>query len=224
MLILIVAAAVVTILILGCACLVPIGFFWWCIVAGVLCAMMAALGLCLTFVGHKNTEEDVIHLQNTVRTILGMAVGALLSLIIMGGTVIYCSNAKAMDGDWWHNHNFAETVQTAMRTPDTAASTEAGDIIIVYKFGCEDCDAIYDSAKEYIASQSANVKWIASNSEFGKQFCSDYSITWTPTGVYMLKTPIANTEIIQIQLGTNEDGSFDTSELHQLIEYQNADK
>lgn len=217
---------VVAAIILGCACLVPLGCFWWCIIAGVTFFGTLSLGIAWPLIGHKNTNEQCTALKSITCALLGMAVGALLSFAILGGTFAYCSITKYMTGNWWSNHNLVETIETAMRTPNSATSAEAGDVIIVYKFGCSDCDAIYDDAKAYADELGANVKWVSSDSEFGKQFCSEHGIDWTPTGVYMLNTPIASTEIIQMHLDTTENDQtvLNESALRQLIEYKNSGK
>lgn len=61
---------------------------------------------------------------------------------------------------------------------------QRGCIIILYKFTCNDCKAIYNELSETL-KQTENVYWISSESELGKSITEDLEITEVPTGIYM---------------------------------------
>lgn len=59
-----------------------------------------------------------------------------------------------------------------------------GCIVIYYKFGCNDCEAIYDDLKNNIQDKP-NIYWVCSDSVQGEQLLEQYPVTEVPTGIYI---------------------------------------
>lgn len=59
-----------------------------------------------------------------------------------------------------------------------------GTIIIYYKFGCKDCEAIYKDLKTAI-NDIDDVYWISTKSETGEALLEKYPVTEVPSGIYI---------------------------------------
>lgn len=81
----------------------------------------------------------------------------------------------------------AELAPAASKTPDNLS----GAIVILYKFGCPDCEAIYPAITEKLQGKD-NVYFVPSGSELGKKLVNNGNIQEVPTGVYIRKQPLAN--------------------------------
>lgn len=101
-----------------------------------------------------------------------------------------------------------------------------GCIIIYYKFGCPDCEAIYTELKEKL-SDKPNVYWIASRSIQGKKLLGSYPVEKVPTGVYIYKNPNKNaTSFVQKQLYEKDENNntiLVNDNLNRLLELQSND-
>lgn len=81
----------------------------------------------------------------------------------------------------------AELAPAASKTPGNLS----GAIVILYKFGCPDCEAIYPALKEKLQGND-NIYFVPSDSELGKKLIQDGHVQQVPTGVYIRKQPLAN--------------------------------
>ena len=63
----------------------------------------------------------------------------------------------------------------------------AGNIIIYYRFHCDDCEATYHDIKAEFEKNGANVYWISSRSKQGKKLLESYPVEEVPTGIYIRK-------------------------------------
>lgn len=57
-------------------------------------------------------------------------------------------------------------------------------IILYYKFGCEDCESIYEDQTQAF-HELKNVYWISTRSEQGKTLRKTYPVNKVPSGVYI---------------------------------------
>ncbi len=198
-------------------------------VCAILCAAVAVFGLtCVvvwTFAGRKDAE----HIRTTqliCRASAGVTVGAVVCSLMLGCVWAYATFAKSMASTYWTDHSLTEVVTHAQSVPTSAETVEAGDLVILYKFGCSDCDAVYDDANALAAEKGVTLKWVSTDTELGRELAEKHGIDWTPTGVYMLNDKIGDTEIIQLRIDKVEDDQtvLDTDALSNLIEYQQKGK
>lgn len=82
---------------------------------------------------------------------------------------------------------------------DELPEDKTGIIIIFYRWGCKDCEAIYDDLNKQITSD--NIYFVSTRSEIGKQLVQDYNILRVPSGIYIGKT----TPIIKYLAEEQED-------------------
>ncbi len=78
-------------------------------------------------------------------------------------------------------------VHTPVESSVKPEDIKSGDIIIYYRFGCKDCEAVYKDLKNSLADVS-DVYWISTRSETGKALLKTYPVTEVPSGVYVRKT------------------------------------
>lgn len=96
-------------------------------------------------------------------------------------------------------------------------------IIIYYKFGCADCEGIYDNLKISIQDKE-NIYWVSSRSEQGKKLRELYPIDAVPTGVYIYSDSTASApRYIKKVLYERDDGGnvhLHKVNLERLLELQ----
>lgn len=81
----------------------------------------------------------------------------------------------------------AKLTPTASKTPEDLA----GAIVILYKFNCSDCEAIYPALTEKLQGKN-NIYFVPSGSKLGKKLIKNGNVKEVPTGVYIRKQPLAN--------------------------------
>lgn len=59
-----------------------------------------------------------------------------------------------------------------------------GCIIIMYKFGCKDCEAIYNDLSAAVNNKD-KVYWISTESPQGKELIAQYPVEEVPSGIYI---------------------------------------
>lgn len=87
-------------------------------------------------------------------------------------------------------------------------------IIILYRFECDDCRAIYPDLKEYLdkhKTEQTKVYFIPSRSNSGKKFVEFYNIEFVPTGIHIKKQNSNNPQDFTIKnLSTTNFGDIKT--------------
>ena len=77
------------------------------------------------------------------------------------------------------------TIQAIQNSPVTDRSADLdqpGNILIYYRFGCRDCEAIYDSLKAEVAGKE-DIYWLASRQSEGQELLQKYAVSEVPAGV-----------------------------------------
>lgn len=67
---------------------------------------------------------------------------------------------------------------------DTLPDTIENSIIIYYKYGCTDCEAIYNDLSKAIKNND-NIYFVSTESEQGKNLLKTYPVNSVPTGIYI---------------------------------------
>lgn len=120
--------------------------------------------------------------------------------ICLAGTAcmayLYDAGAKrGMTMDDWKSENVAEIIRINNETPvsQTLPKKRNGAIVILYRYGCPDCEAIYDDLHKAIDELGLkDVYYVASSSEYGQKLVEEGDIRYVPTGVYLRHESLAN--------------------------------
>lgn len=124
----------------------------------------------------------------------------LLSLAIIAALLlgiihinITSANKKGMEYINWEGmtleqiNKAAKVAPTASETPDNLS----GAIVILYKFGCPHCEAVYPGMMKKLEGKK-NVYFVPSDSKLGQKLVKQGKISQVPTGVYIRRKTLAN--------------------------------
>lgn len=160
---------------------------------------------------------------------LAVNIASLVSIIAMA--FIYSQGAqRGMTMDDWKAMSLGEVIAANDKTPvsQTLPSDRNGDIVILYKYDCPDCEAIYDQLNDAIRDTGAkDVHFIASSSETGRELIEKGDIPTAPTGIYLRHEALNNgSAITHIPLATSNGNEtvLDTAALKRLVLLQNNGK
>lgn len=160
---------------------------------------------------------------------LAVNIASLVSIIAMA--FIYSQGAqRGMTIDDWKAMSLGEVIAANDKTPvsQTLPSDRNGDIVILYKYDCPDCEAIYDQLNDAIRDTGAkDVHFIASSSETGRELIEEGDIPTAPTGIYLRHEALNNgSAITHIPLATSNGNEtvLDTAALKRLVLLQNNGK
>lgn len=124
-----------------------------------------------------------------------LRIATVLSIILL--SIVFANIAtattKGLQYINWDNMTLKQITETANRTP-TASKTPnnlSGAVIILYKFGCPDCEGIYPELKTELQGRN-NIYFVPSGSKLGQKLIKTSGILEVPTGVYIRKKPLAN--------------------------------
>ena len=83
--------------------------------------------------------------------------------------------------NFWKAFFSIEALRKSYHTPvmDICANPEPGDILIYYRWGCKDCEAVYLDIAHNVRKQE-RVFYIETNSENGQELLKDYPVTRVP--------------------------------------------
>lgn len=92
-------------------------------------------------------------------------------------------------------------------------------ILIYYRFGCDDCELLYDSLQSAF-KDIPNVYWIDTRSKQGKQLRETYPVKNVPSGIAIQDT---NHTLLKVLYEKNKETiRLDTNAVSELIRYQNG--
>lgn len=156
------------------------------IAIGILCAALLAG---IRFAKRKPKHEK--HIKIACYVILGICLAGTACM-----AYLYDAGAKrGMTMDDWKSENVAEIIRINNETPvsQTLPKERNGAIVILYRYGCPDCEAIYDDLHETIDELGLkDVYYVASSSEYGQELVEEGDIRYVPTGVYLRHEALAN--------------------------------
>lgn len=176
------------------------------------------------------TKPDEHSRQRIVYAIvLAVNIASLASIIAMA--FIYSQGAqRGMTMDDWKTMSLGEVITANDETPvsQTLPSDRNGDIVILYKYDCPDCEAIYGQLDDAIRDTGAkDVYFIASSSETGRELIEEGNIQTAPTGIYLRREALDNgTAITHIPLAASNGNEtvLDTAALRRLVLLQSNGK
>lgn len=173
----------------------------------------------------RKTDSDV-KVSRTMYipfVVTGLFLIALIALF----TIQITGYRHGMTTENWKNSTVSEIIESnkLSHVNQTLPDDAGGSIVIVYKYGCPDCEAIYYELLDIIEeNELINVYFVASNSEDGQYLVENAYIKYVPSGVYVRNEPLSNgTYLINYLLyEIDEDGNafFNTAAFYRLIDLQ----
>lgn len=163
------------------------------------------------------------------KTNIGIAAIFLINItLIIAICFVHISGLKrGMTSDNWDTYSIFEIIETNRSTPisEEVSLDDSGAIIILYKYGCPDCEAIYNELDDFLADvDTDNIYFVASSSESGEMLVGEGQITSVPSAVYIRHEALSNGSTINWAsiATTDDDGnvSFDSTFLEYLIRLQ----
>lgn len=193
----------------------------------VLIAMRFARRNGKTTADDKSDERSRQHIVYAIA--LAINIASLASIIAMA--FIYSQGAqRGMTMDDWKTMSLGEVITANDKTPvsQTLPNDRNGDIVILYKYDCPDCEAIYDQLNDAIKDTGAkDVHFIASSSETGRELIKDGDIQTVPTGIYLRHEALSNgAAITHIPLAASNGNEtvLDIAALKRLVLLQSNGK
>lgn len=176
------------------------------------------------------TKTDKRSRQRIVYAIaLAVNIASLASIIAMA--FVYSQGAqRGMTMDDWKAMSLGEVIAANGKTPisQTLPSERNGSIVILYKYDCPDCEAIYGQLNDAIRDTDAkDVHFIASSSETGRELIEEGDIPTAPTGIYLRHEALNNgSAMTHIPLATSNGNEtvLDTAALKRLVLLQSNGK
>ena len=176
------------------------------------------------------TKSDEHSRQRIVYAIaLAVNIASLASIIAMA--FIYSQGAqRGMTMDDWKTMSLGKAITANDKTPvsQTLPSDRNGDIVILYKYNCPDCEAIYSQLDDAIRDTGAkDVHFIASSSETGRELIKEGDIPTAPTGIYLRHEALNNGSAIThipLAMSNGNETVLDTAALKRLVLLQSNGK
>lgn len=181
----------------------------------------------------KATADDKSNEHSRQRIVYAIAlavnIASLVSIIAMA--FIYSQGAqRGMTMDDWKAMSLGEIIAANDKTPvsQTLSSERNGDIVILYKYDCPDCEAIYKQLNDAIKDTGAkDVHFIASSSETGRELIEEGDIPTAPTGIYLRHEALDNGAAmthIPLAASNGNETVLDTAALKRLVLLQSNGK
>lgn len=181
----------------------------------------------------KATADDKSNEHSRQRIVYAIAlavnIASLASIIAMA--FIYNQGAqRGMTMDDWKAMSLGEVITANDKTPvsQTLPNERNGDIVILYKYDCPDCEAVYDQLNDAIQDTGAkDVHFIASSSETGRELIEEGDIPTAPTGIYLRHEALNNGSVmthIPLAASNGNETVLDTAALKRLVLLQSNGK
>lgn len=169
----------------------------------------------LSFQEKKDITEKAKH--ETAFTLLSVLSSAVIifALIILYTCIFTYKTAylHGYRGDLWENPSGLWSGIKASPTEDKLPENTDSCLIILYKFGCDDCEKTYDALRSEF-SETEKTYWIATRSKQGQDLVAKQQIASVPAAIYFQKDGNALT----YTLYKNENGktSINKTEIQNL--------
>lgn len=177
---------------------------WLAIV--ICCAMLVAaiVYLCITAARRQHDPDNAEKSQ-----LWPPVTYVVVSVICLSCSFALTMNAAShgmTDLDNWPSLSLYQTIKSTLHSPvaQTAPDDLEGQIVILYKFGCPDCEAIYDELSTATDGREG-IWWVSSRSEQGRALVEAYSVPEVPSLLYFRVHHDGNTpEVYQATLYTKK--------------------
>ena len=171
----------------------------------VLIIAFAIPGIYLTRAYKKKKDSDKpMHI--TVPILPWLCVGALI--LCLAFTLITVTTAYSR-GYFGQDASLAQLKDASELAPNDQSATLPNEItssiVVIYKFGCPDCEAIYNDLYQDVDNIDIPTYYVSSRSDRGHTLCVAYDINDVPTA-----------------LAYNEDGSVLQKKLYYVDDEENS--
>lgn len=146
----------------------------------------------------------------------------------MATAVLACMHGADLES--LQRFGILRTVQAIQNSPIADRNgnlDKKGNILIYYRFGCGDCEAVYDILKAATA-EKGDIYWVASRQTVGQELLQKYAVPEVPAGVVILGDGMYVSHVlgnsVYKQLNGIEDVQMDTYALDRLLELQEREK
>lgn len=167
---------------------IPIGLELKILIITIFIMLLIATGLAL-YIKENKTTKNIIKLPKIIGylTIIPIIFLGIISMNLVN------ANSKGLQYTNWAKLSMNEIKNIASVTPKASELPDnlKGSIVILYKFGCPSCEAIYKDLNEKIKDKN-RVYFVPSGSKEGKILVKNGNITEVPTGVYVRQKSLAN--------------------------------
>lgn len=185
-------------------------------------ALLLAAIFALTLMEYHSRKKPKLRKYLFLPKLLSFATICLAGYSLLASiTALQTANAHGADKPY--AYNMLQLWDCIKHSPEeeTVPDKKTGTILLYYRFGCSDCEAIFTELQQE-TNQYDNIYWVSSRSTQGKELRKDYPVTTVPTGVYIRSNemPLSltlhretmdgtvqlNTENLQILLHAMENG------------------
>lgn len=109
--------------------------------------------------------------------VIAMLIFLEASLVARGATLKEANNTYISDG----------ILQLKHAPSEYEGDVNPGDILVLRKYGCQDCLDIYDDLEEYAKKHDLKIKYISTTSKIGRDIIKNNNIEDVPSIVYVLQ-------------------------------------
>ena len=157
--------------------------------------------------------KEMIDTNSKTQYIAGMllSITGIVCIIIVGITAV-TARTHGMPNEDFTSISIVKAMHSIANSPvESEINTDnisGGTIILYYKFGCEDCEAVYKDVKAQVKDVS-DVYWISTESETGKKLLDEYPVTEVPSGVYVRNNTLSGSVTFSkfVLYTTDKDGN-----------------
>lgn len=180
----------------------------------------------LTGIFYRNKKKPYLK-SRKLEKILAATLAVLFLLYMATAVMAYMHGA---DMESLQKFGILRTIRAIQNSPVTDRSVnldQQGNILIYYRFGCRDCEAVYDELKTEV-EEKENIYWVASRQSEGQKLLQKYTVSEVPTGVVIQKEGMYISHVLCNFVYDRQDGTgsvrLDTHALNRLVELQCREK
>lgn len=145
--------------------------------------------------------------------IAGMIISIIMIVCGIGiGITAAIADSHGMPSEDYTGISIAKAIHSIANSPvESKMDTDdvpGGTIILYYKFGCKDCEAVYKDLKAQ-TKDIADVYWISTESKTGETLLDKYPVTEVPSGVYVRNHTLSGSVTFSkfVLYTTDQDGN-----------------
>ena len=132
----------------------------------------------LIFTGHaKRTKKIFSFTVIAYLVIIAALIFLEASLMTRGATLKEANNTYISDG----------ILQLRHAPSEYDGDVEPGDILVLRKYGCQDCLDIYDDLEKYAEKHDIKIKYVSTTSKIGRDIIKNNNIEDVPSIIYVLQ-------------------------------------
>ena len=155
-----------------------------------LCTALTGL-ISLTGIFYRNKKKPRSKSKRVNKSLCRGFCGSIYSIHGNGCTGLYAWRRPGIPAAVW-NPADVQAIQKSPIADKSSSLDQQGNILIYYRFGCGDCEAVYDSLKEATAGK-ADIYWVASRQSAGQELLQKYAVPEVPAEVLLSWQPKSKT-------------------------------